>query len=550
MGHPEHLKHSAQELEKESKEVAKSKVEHLVQRTALDIPVFPYGYRDGVNVPEWVGTPRGVGREAFIAENLSFDWLPATANKAQYKNLYGQLHQHAYSIGAHILKCSREYKVSLEIVQNGKIIPEVKNIGTPVTSYIDEDMKDTYHFIRVWDSSEQGRFIDFLRENATGYVLAWRVFATLAQAGAARLCYFTDEKAIALKLADLFMFDITNQHSSYSVAKRVKFGTDSMVNATDLLAKVHANPGLEENYKTRVAVHFFLFVFGEAPRSDIFKRRMYQTIFSQTEEETDEVGDIYQVCANSWNNSSKTTCLVNLLTLEMKMAADLKAERPNKVNPRDPHPSLVEFLEEMEIHKRIAQERCCWFAGQDIQDVYQLKKQLVDGKYIYAEVAYKRLAERCISLLKYSELVTGVIMREKPYDKPLYLKGYSSKESERPVVDESDLFKKFESFQKAHKKDTTERRNVLLLKFLPQSIRFLIRWGYTTHVESAMSMEEIKFCCNDFVTKQRSGMSEDDAAKAVMRDWVVKRGGKAQLQNAVTDLMKFIRANRLVDPVE
>lgn len=78
--------------------------------------------------------------------------------------------------------------------------------------------QDTYHFIRVWDSSEQGRFIDFLRENATGYVLAWRVFATLAQAGAARLCYFTDEKAIALKLADLFMFDITNQHSSYSVA--------------------------------------------------------------------------------------------------------------------------------------------------------------------------------------------------------------------------------------------------------------------------------------------------------------------------------------------
>lgn len=48
----------------------------------------------------------------------------------------------------------------------------------------------------------------------------------------------------------------------------------------------------------------------------------------------------------------------------------------------------------------------------------------------------------------------------------------------------------------------------------------------------------------------KCSMSEDAAAKAVMRDWVVKRGGKAQLQNAVTDLMKFIRANRLVDPVE
>ena len=102
-----------------------------------------------------------------------------------------------------------------------------------------------------------------------------------------------------------------------------------MVNAIDLLAKVHATPGLEENFKTKVVVHFFLFIFGEAPRSDIFKRRMYKTIFSQTEEETDEVGDINQLCANSWNNSSKTTCLVKLLILETKMAANKDGSKPD-----------------------------------------------------------------------------------------------------------------------------------------------------------------------------------------------------------------------------
>ena len=71
---------------------------------------------------------------------------------------------------------------------------------------------------------------------------------------------------------------------AFVCSKRVKFGKDSMVNAIDLLAKVHATPGLEENFKTKVVVHFFLFIFAEALRSDIFKRRMYKTIFSQTEE--------------------------------------------------------------------------------------------------------------------------------------------------------------------------------------------------------------------------------------------------------------------------
>lgn len=44
----------------------------------------------------------------------------------------------------------------------GKVIPEEKHDGTPVTSYIDKNMKNTYHIIRVWDSRKKGSFLEFL----------------------------------------------------------------------------------------------------------------------------------------------------------------------------------------------------------------------------------------------------------------------------------------------------------------------------------------------------------------------------------------------------
>ncbi|XP_037489993.1 uncharacterized protein LOC119369024 [Triticum dicoccoides] len=429
-------KEKAKEQKEAAKREAKSKVGYLVQETSVEIPVFPYGYRNCIPVPDWVKIPRGVDRAAYIEANLSTDYLPSTPNKAQFKNLYAQLRQHSYPIASHVLQSSREY-VSPEIVRDGKIIPKSNNIGTPVTSYLDKDMRDTYHFIRIWDDNKGGRYIDFLRENASGYVLAFRVFVNLAQAGAARLCYFTDEPEIAVKLSKLFDFAETNLHSSYSIVKLVKFGKNSMVRAVDRFARVYANPAMKEDFKTKLAVHFWLLVLGEAPRSDIFKRRMYKTIFTENEEETAPIGDIYQVCTNSWNYSSKAICLLRLFLLATAMGAVLMEQRPNKIDSSTPHPSLQEYFDELATFRRSAQERCGWISGQNIHDVYDLQKQKVDGKYLYGEDAYNRLSDRCNSLLMFSELVLMVIMRETPYQKLLYLDDYSAKESEKPLVDEA-----------------------------------------------------------------------------------------------------------------
>lgn len=58
---------------------------------------------------------------------------------------------------------------------------------------------------------------------------------------------------------------------------------------------------------------------------------------------------------------------------------------------------------------------------QNVQVVYQLSKQMVDGKCIYGERGHNRIVDECMYLLKYLELVLIMMMREKAYEKPVYL---------------------------------------------------------------------------------------------------------------------------------
>ncbi|XP_044329076.1 uncharacterized protein [Triticum aestivum] len=549
---PEYLKEKADKAKEAAKALAREKVAHLVQSSCEDIPVFPYGYNAEKRPPDWVTAPAGLNREKFIEDYLSKDYLPANATQQQFENLYGQLHQYHLSISPHSLESNKKCNIRPEIVVGGKLIPEEKHDGTPVTSYLDKNMKNTYHIIRVWDARKKGRFLEFLRQNCSGYVLAWRVYALLVLFKSAKWCYFSDEPAIVVDLGHIWTFVMSRQHSTYSVVEHTKFGSDSMEAGVDVLDAVYQNAitmdedTMEPDEESVAAVHFFLLLLGEAPRSEVFKTIIFSTITTKKVKQCQSTGLVYDSLAKNWNKLCKCVCHLRLMVIEALMEANLRVERPNVIKPAEPHHTLVDLFKEMTIHKRKAQYKCSSIAMDDkLRQVYGLLKERgADGKYVYSESAYKNIM-KCLSLIRYSSVVIGLMVREKPYTYPMFLID-TNDTSVKYVADELLFWDKYKSFEKDHKAAFESKDRVececqysLVMRFLPDTTPFLRRWGYS----ASLSIEEINLWCDTFKSKTPS-MGEVPAGKFVIREW---RKVNLELETKLKALIVFIGENYLGD---
>lgn len=552
------LQDQAEKQKKKAMESAIAKVE-FVQKTHHDIPTFPYGYYDkatnptGRVAPKWVENP----------SDFTHDWLNSMPTIEELKNFYGQLDQYISSMSPHMLTSSRVREVKEKLTYS----------GTAVTPVCFDGMRHLYHIIRIRDDG--GRFLEFLRQNATGYILAFRLFDSLDQLLTAYWCYFCDHVDFVKDLTGIFKFKRTQYHTRYEYPWKVRFGRDTMNLGFHLLSLVYEQYGNDADadgddhaaadgdedaaaddeqdaavadddtvYRnnrrdpdTVLAFHFFFFVFGECPRSDLFKDKMFDTITSQDQEDCEQVGLVFDGLARHWNYSCKTALLLKLMIKMMEIAPALKVARPD---------IYVELKKELKSYSKMAQERCQDIVGhrKNIQDEFLLTKEkvhkLVEGKvvgcYIYKNLAYNRIVDNCLSLIMYSELVLGVILRDGGYEKPLYLEEFVVKESSSKAIDAEALFiARFNSFAIEHQQGN-KRRSAILLGFLDAAVLFLKRWCYSTLVDPALDLDDVKKWCKMFKVRKQS-MTEVDAGKSVMRAWMEATNEK---NRAIKDVDKRI----------
>lgn len=70
-----------------------------------------------------------------------------------------------------------------------------------------------YHILRI--RLDGGRFIDFLRQNSNGYVLAFRVLDSLDDLLTPYWCYFCDIVDFVKDLIGIFKFKRAHYHAAY-----------------------------------------------------------------------------------------------------------------------------------------------------------------------------------------------------------------------------------------------------------------------------------------------------------------------------------------------
>lgn len=580
------LQEQAEKQIKKAKEKARAKAE-FVQKTKQDIPIFPYGYHDkatnpnGRVAPSWVKKP----------SDFINDWLNSMPTVEELKNLYGQLDQYMSSMSPHMLSSSRERVVHAELTFE----------GTAVTPVCFDGMRHLYHIIRI--RGDQGRFLDFLRQNATGYILAFRLADSLELLSTAFFCYFCDHVNFVKDLTGIFKFKRTQYRARYQYPWKVKFGRDTMNHGIHLLSLVYEEYGRdadadadgdeqaaahEQQYAavddddepdaavdddgaddvttyrnscrdpdTVLACHFFFFAFGECPRSDLFKDKMFETITSEDQENCEPVGLVFDGLARNWNYACKTALLLRLMINTMKIAPALKVARPD---------IYLELKKELKSYSKLAQERCQDIVGHvdNIQDEFRLIKekvhkiveQKVVGCYIYKNLAYDRIVNDCLSLIMYSELVLGAMLRDEGYKKPLYLDEFVVKESSSKAIDAEAVFiAQFNSFAVEHPQGG-KRQSAILLGFLDAAVLFLKLWCYTTLVDPALDLEDVKKWSELYKVYKQS-MPEVKAGNRVMGEWTTDNDRKNKaikdvskqinLKAALKALVNFIRENCLQD---
>lgn len=156
---------------------------------------------------------------------------------------------------------------------------------------------------------------------------------------------------------------LSKQHSTYSAVEDTKFGTDSMEVGVDVLDAIYQNATtmdedtMDEDEESVAAVHFLLLLFGEAPRSEVFKTIIFSTITKKVKQ-CQPIDLVYDSLAKNWNKLCKCACYLWLMVLEALMETNLRVERPNVIKPAEPHHILVDLFKEMTIHKRKAQHKC------------------------------------------------------------------------------------------------------------------------------------------------------------------------------------------------
>lgn len=160
--------------------------------------------------------------------------------------------------------------------------------------------------------------------------------------------------------------------------------------------------------------------------------------------------------------------------------------------------------------------------------------------YVYRNKAYNRIVDYCLSMIMYSELVLGVMLRHEGYKRPVYLEEFVVKDrdsSSRAMDAEALFIAEYKIFEIEYKEG--KRRLALLLGFLDNTVVFLKRWCYSMHVSPALDLEDVEKWCEMFKFEKES-MTEVRAAKSVMRAWIESNNAK---NNAIEDVEKRIDLN-------